>query len=267
MKLAIGAALATGLGAIVSTVWIGSMLKEQTIVAQPYEEGLRYDAERQARLTLGWDVSLPRPPAAAGAEPLLFAVADGAGRPVDGASIEVSVGRPDTSRGVRTVSARGDGGGRYVAAVDFPASGPWLVRFDVRRGGERVRVEKLVQVGAEPCDVGAGPCTRVLESGASVTLEIGPRPLHTMRGVVVAAEVRSGGAPVEDAVVRVAFRMKSMDMGPNERALDSQGDGRYGGSAVLVRCPSGRRDWEAEVTVTARGRSPEVARFDLTVAE
>ncbi len=279
-KLAFAAAVVAGIGAVVGTVWIGSSVKEETIVADPYEEGLRYDAERHARAALGWDVVLAAPPASPGEVTLPFAVADGQGRPVSGAVIAVSVARLDTSRGVATVAARPDGAGRYAAEVDLPAAGPWLLRFDVRRGEDRVRIEKVVHVGAPaaapgvqrsaagaaaPCDLGQGPCTRPLEGGGEVTLELGPRPLRTMRTLAVAVEVR--GAPLAGAAVAVSFAMKGMRMGENTSALDAAGEGRHAGKAVLVRCPSGRRDWTADVTVASPGAAPRTARFELTVAE
>jgi hypothetical protein len=159
--------------------------------------------------------------------------------------------------------------------------GPWLLRFDVRRGEDRVRIEKLVRVGTPPaqrevalavdaaaaCDLGQGPCTRALDGGGDVTLELGPRPLRTMRELAVTAEVRGGEAAMADGEVKVFFAMKGMQMGDNTSALAAAGAGRFTGRAVLVRCPSGRKDWTADVMVTQPGASPRTARFELTVAE
>lgn len=271
-KVAFAAVVIAGLGAVVGTIWIGSQVKEQTVVVDPYEEGLRYDAERRARAELGWEVALPAPPGAPGDSTLAFAIADGDGRPLEGATVAVSVGRPDTSRGVTTVSARPDGAGRYAAEVELPAAGPWLLRFDVRRGEDRVRIEKVVHVGpasasASACDLGKGPCTVPLTGGGEVMLELGPRPLRTMRELAVTADVRSGGAPMAGPEVHVSFAMKGMQMGENTAALTPSGDGRLAGKAVLVRCPSGRKDWTADVTVAQQGVEPRTARFALTVAE
>ncbi|HSD19794.1 MAG TPA: FixH family protein [Anaeromyxobacter sp.] len=276
-RVAFAAVVTAGLGAVIGTVWIGSQVKEQTIVADPYEEGLRHDAERHAREALGWDVTLPAPPAAPGDVTLAFAIADGKGRAVEGAVVTVSVARPDTSRGVTTVAARPDGGGRYAAELELPAAGPWVLRFDVRRGEDRVRIEKVVRIGtsaarhgaaaAPPCDLGEGPCTRALDGSGEVTLELGPRPLRTMRELAVSAEVRDGGAAIAGAGVKVSFAMKGMQMGDNTAALAAAGAGRWAGQAVLVRCPSGRKDWTADVTVTQPGAAPRTARFELTVAE
>ena len=133
-KVAFAAVVIAGLGAVVGTIWIGSQVKEQTVVVDPYEEGLRYDAERRARGARR-EVALPAPPAAPGDATLAFAIADGDGRPLEGATVAVSVGRPDTSRGVTTVSARPDGAGRYAAEVELPAAGPWLLSSTCGVGG------------------------------------------------------------------------------------------------------------------------------------
>jgi nitrogen fixation protein FixH len=266
LQVTLVAAVLAVVAVIAVTVAVGARVREEPIVANPYEEGLRYDADRHARAALGWDVLLAEAPAAPGPAALGFEVRDRAGALVEGASVAVRVGRPETSRHVGIAAAREAGGGRYTADVVFPAPGPWLVRFDVRRGETAVAVEKVVTVAAA-CDPGAGPCTRALPDGTEVTLELGPRPLRTMRDLAVSVAVRQGARPVDGAAVDVRLEMKGMDMGPNARALVPGGGGRYAGTAVLVRCPSGRKDWSAEVSVVRPGAAPQRARFELTVAE
>ena len=77
------------------------------------------------------------------------------------------------------------------------------------------------------------------------------------------------GAPVEHAEVELSFEMRGMSMGENRRALTPAGGGRYTGKAVLVRCPSGRKDWVATVAVHGSGREGPLvaARFEFAVAE
>jgi nitrogen fixation protein FixH len=252
-----------GLGAIVATVVVGARVREETVVARPYEDGLRHDAERGARAALGLEVRLAPPEAGEG--PIAFELIDGAGRPVDDGAVTLELSRPDTSRDMRAAAARAGGSGRWSAALAFPAAGPWDVRFDVARGGDRVRLERRVQVQA-PCDLGAGPCTRPLAGGGEVTLELSPRPLAPMRELAVAASLR--GVPgAEGAAVAVSFAMPGMDMGRNEARLAPAGAGRHAGRAVLVRCPSGRGDWTAEVRVERPGAPAGTARFRLAVRE
>jgi nitrogen fixation protein FixH len=249
----------------VATVVVGARVREETVVARPYEDGLRHDAERGARAALGLEVRLAGAAPEAGEGPIAFELIDGAGRPVDDAAVTLELSRPDTSRDTRAAAARAGGSGRWSAALAFPAAGPWDVRFDVVRGGDRVRLERRVHVQA-PCDLGAGPCTRPLEGGGEVTLELSPRPLAPMRELAVAARVR--GAPgAEGAAVAVSFAMAGMDMGPNEVRLAPAGGGRHAGKAVLVRCPSGREEWTAEVRVERPGAPARTARFRLAVRE
>lgn len=62
MKAFIILLVAVGLGSVVATIWVGSALRDETVVAQPYEEGLRYDETRRAaavRAGLGDTGGLP----------------------------------------------------------------------------------------------------------------------------------------------------------------------------------------------------------------
>jgi nitrogen fixation protein FixH len=190
--MAIGAACAAGLGAIAATVWVGLSVREGTVVAHPYEDGLRQDAERHARAALGLAVWVPGR-VEAGAAPLAFELRDRGG-PVDDAEVEVEISRPETGRGERAARARSLGGGRWSAELAFPHPGPWDVRFDVARAGSRVRLER--RVAATPaCDLADGPCTGVLGPGAEVVVELSPRPLRAMRELAVRVRIRQPPLP------------------------------------------------------------------------
>ncbi len=270
---AISLAAAAALGAIAATIWVGSRVREETVVAQPYEEGLQYDREHHARASLGWTVEVEGAPAP-GAAGLTFTVRDRRGAPVEGA-VTITAGRPDTGRGQWTVEAVPAGAGAYRADLRLPASGPWELRFDVRRGDERERITRTVRVAGEGapavaavrCDLGAGPCTAPLAGGGEVTLALGPRPLRAMTDLEVTADVREGGEPLAGAEVSIRLDMKGMQMFPIEARLAPATPGRYSGRTVLVRCPSGRRDWTATVQVRPAGGTPRTAELPLEVAE
>lgn len=265
MKLALGLAVATGVGVIFATVVVGSKVREETVVAKPYEEGLRHDADTASRAALGLAVTVEDEAPVAGAAPLAFRLADRQGAPVEGASVEVQLSRPDTSRGEVRAEVKETGAGRYAAPVALPAPGPWDVRFDVRRGQDRVRLERRL-VAAAACDLAAGPCTRILPGGDEVTFELGPRPLRMMAELAAVVTVRRGGAPAEPDGVAVSFEMPGMRMGRNEVRLARSGAGRFEGKAVLVRCPSGRKDWVATISLARAGAEAGAVRFPL-VAE
>jgi nitrogen fixation protein FixH len=261
----VAVAVVGAIGAIVGTIWVGSKVREDTVVAHPYQDGLRQEADRAARARLRWDVRL-EPTGAPGV--IAFSLLDGEGRPLQDAEVEVSAGRPDTSRGVVRAKAAPAGGGRWIAPLDLPGDGEWLLGFDVRRGEDRLRLERTGRV-APPCLLSAGPCTRALpgEPAAEVTLELGPRPLRTMAELAAVATVRSGGAPVDGAAVRVALSMPGMAMGENVAVLARDAPGRYQGRVTVVRCMSGRKDWEAEVSVASAGAPARSVRFPFTVSE
>jgi hypothetical protein len=169
-KLGVAAVIAAVLGATAATIAIAARVGEETVVASPYEEGLRHDAAR---------------------------------------------------------------------ARHAPGA---------------------------PCDLRASACTLPLGGGGTVTLELSPRPLRTMRELAVRAEVR-GAAGDEGAAVLVSFEMEGMRMGENVARLAPAGNGRHEGRAVLVRCPSGRRDWTAALRVERAGVPPSAALFRFTVEE
>ena len=92
--------------------------------------------------------------------------------------------------------------------------------------------------------------------GQEVLLSITPWPPPAMREVdfTVSLPGYAGDVPPY-----LDLSMAGMEMGRNRVDLSRGDDGRYRGTGVFVRCPSGRRDWEA--TVTAPGAGKAVFRF------
>lgn len=127
------------------------------------------------------------------------------------------------------------------------------------------------------CDLQSGPCTQRLPDGGEVTLTIGPRPVRAMRELEFTVALSAGSAAAGSEVA-VALTMAGMYMGETRTALSPVGGGVFKGKGVVVRCPSGRRDWVAEVVVQAPRTAPglaasyqqapqRVARFPLVVTE
>lgn len=195
LPLAVALAVLAATGA---TIWMGALTREETVVDQPYEEGLRYDEARRARRAEEQERSAPTPAA-------------------------------------RVARAEREGG---------------------RAPGDAVEAA---------CDLGAAPCAATL-GDLQLTVDLGPRPIAPMRSLSVNVELRRAGAPVDGAEVTASFAMAGMQMGENAVALAPAGAGRYAGTAVLVRCPSGRRDWIATIDVQAGGAARR-AELALRVAE
>ena len=101
------------------------------------------------------------------------------------------------------------------------------------------------------CDIQAGACVQPL-GGGSVTLEILPRPVKAMTDLTFIVTLQ-GLAPGEGPAIDL--EMPGMSMGPNHVTLERTPDGVYTGRGVIVRCPSGRTLWAADVTIPGAGIS------------
>jgi hypothetical protein len=112
---------------------------------------------------------------------------------------------------------------------------------------------------SEPWSVPAGPL-RGAVGGQEVLLWITPWPPIAMREVeftVSLPGIAGKASPYVD------LSMAGMEMGRNRVDLSRGADGRYRGTGVIVRCPSGTRDWEATVTAPGAGK----AVFHFAVAD
>jgi len=99
------------------------------------------------------------------------------------------------------------------------------------------------------CDAHKGVCSQ--SSGdLTVSLEIVPRPVKAMQDLVFKVSI-TGASPAKPP--HIDLGMPAMKMGPNRVVLKPTGPGTYEGSGVIVRCPSGKRTWFANVIVPGAG--------------
>lgn len=99
------------------------------------------------------------------------------------------------------------------------------------------------------CDAHHGACSQTI-GGVTVSLEIAPRPVKAMQDLVFKVSL-SGEPPPQSPYIDLG--MPAMKMGPNRVELKDTGAGTYEGRGVIVRCPSGRRTWFANVTIPGTG--------------
>ena len=105
------------------------------------------------------------------------------------------------------------------------------------------------------CDLHQGACTQNL-AGSTVTLTVTPRPVKAMQDLLF--QVSMAGKPTTSAQLPyIDLGMPGMNMGPNRVQLKSVGNGTYEGQGVIVKCPSGRRVWQARLTI------PDVGQADF----
>ena len=107
------------------------------------------------------------------------------------------------------------------------------------------------------CDVHQGPCTTTLLNG-TITLDINPKPVKSMKDLTFRLEV-SGTQPTSSP--HIDLGMPGMNMGPNPVVMKAAGEGLYQGKGIIVKCPSGRRTWKAEVTLPGLGTTEFI--FDV----
>lgn len=102
------------------------------------------------------------------------------------------------------------------------------------------------------CDIRKGACIQTLGSG-TVTLDILPRPVTAMTDLTFNITLENL-APESDPFIDLG--MPGMKMGPNQVLLHKTSeDVFYTGTGVIVRCPSGRTLWQANVTIPGVGKS------------
>ena len=107
------------------------------------------------------------------------------------------------------------------------------------------------------CSIHDGPCSRSLP-GLEVTLDIRPKPVKAMQDLVFRVSLAGEGP---DQAPYIDLGMPGMKMGPNRVILENISRTVYEGKGVIVRCPSGRRTWQATVTVPGKGKADFI--FDV----
>ena len=99
------------------------------------------------------------------------------------------------------------------------------------------------------CNVHLGPCSATL-SGAEVILDINPKPVRAMQDLTFVVTFTEGTAATS---LQLDLGMPGMQMGRNQVILKPAGKSVFSGNGVIVRCPSGRRTWKANLMVPEKG--------------
>jgi hypothetical protein len=109
------------------------------------------------------------------------------------------------------------------------------------------------------CDLHKGACVRSL-SETVVILEVTPKPVKAMQDLSFRVTL-TGKLPATPKAPYIDLSMPGMQMGPNRVPLKSAGNDTYEGRGVIVRCPSGRRIWQASVIIPGMGQTDFI--FDV----
>ncbi len=105
------------------------------------------------------------------------------------------------------------------------------------------------------CAINAGPCIATTPDGAyEVVFDITPKPVAAMRELSFRVRLTDKTALLTNAAVTIDLSMPGMYMGNNRVALAFH-DGAYEGTGVIVRCPSGKKTWQADVVIRSSGKT------------
>jgi hypothetical protein len=104
---------------------------------------------------------------------------------------------------------------------------------------------------AAAAEVPPGPLV-ASAAGQTILLDIEPKPVRTMRELTFSVELPGYD---EAGIPRLDLGMAGMRMAPNRIDLVKEGDGRYRGRGVIVKCPSGMRTWTAVVHLPGKGKA------------
>ncbi len=249
----IAAAFALLLG---STLYLAARKHEGLVDRNYYESASNEFAERELENREGFVVRVPDRYRAG--ENRFWAAVATTGGPLRGARVTLAAMRASGTRYDREYTLREAAPGRYEGAVNLPFPGQWMLSLAVDAGtihARRLYTVVALQGEASPA---ADRVLRADAGGQEVLLSIAPWPPRSMRELDFSVSLpgyAGTGLPYID------LSMHGMNMGRNRVALSRGADGAFRGTGVFVRCTSGRKDWEAHVTVPGHGKA--VFRLEL----
>ena len=237
-----------------ATIYIAHRAWDGLVDRRYSETGATEFAEREAEVRAGFTATLPDRYRAGGNR--FRAVLSTSGGPLRGARVTLDAMRIEGPRDDRSFYLREEAPGVYVADVFLPLPGQWTFSLSADAGPLHVRRRWTAE--AKPSDP-AGILRGAIRGG-EVLLSITPWPPRAMREVDITATLPGYAGK---ASPYVDLSMVGMEMGRNRVDLSRGADGRYRGTGVIVRCPSGRHDWEATLTAPGAGK----AVFHFAVAD
>ncbi len=105
------------------------------------------------------------------------------------------------------------------------------------------------------CNIQSGSCHEETDDGMTIEFDIQPKPVLALSELTFIVNLTRGGMPVTEASVVLDLSMPGMFMGKNQPILKFAQNGRYKGKGVIIKCASGRKIWQADVTVGHDGKT------------
>ncbi len=231
------------------TIYLSHRGHEGLVDRNYYESASNEFSEREIERRAGFEVRVPGRYRPGGNRfEAVLATAEG---PLQGARVVLVAMRSSGPSEDRRYVLREVAPGTYGEDIHLPSAGQWIFSLSADAGTIHAR-RRWTVVAAPAGEPPAGEPLRSAAGGQEVLLSISPWPPRAMREL--AFTVRLPGY-AGDAPPYADLSMRKMEMGRNRVPLARQADGTFRGTGVFVRCPSGRKDWEASVTVPGKGKA------------
>lgn len=95
------------------------------------------------------------------------------------------------------------------------------------------------------CDLQKNACRLELPNGASVSLDIHPKPIPLVQNFTVNVMLQT----IEADSVSIDFKGTTMNMGPNNITLKKSNLGLFSGTGMLPVCIRNSMEWQADVYI------------------
>jgi nitrogen fixation protein FixH len=132
------------LAVTIGTIMVGSRQFDGVVTERPYETGLAWDEVRKEQQRLGWQITFQESTLRKGSNDLSLTILQRNGKPLESATVLLSISRPASRDYDRTYEVRQLGDGRFAASIELPSFGYWDLRFDIRQGKEHVELRERI---------------------------------------------------------------------------------------------------------------------------
>ena len=126
------------LAVTIGTIVMGGRQFDGVVTERPYETGLAWDEVRKEQQRLGWTVTVLKQNIKKGGNDLSLTALGRDGKPLENATVLVTISRPASRQYDRTYEAKQLPEGRYIASIELPQFGYWDLRADIWQGTDRM---------------------------------------------------------------------------------------------------------------------------------
>jgi hypothetical protein len=105
------------------------------------------------------------------------------------------------------------------------------------------------------CDIQNTSCITKTRDGVQIDFDIKPKPVTSMTDNTFVVVVSKNDKPLTEASVQLDLSMPNMFMGKNQPVMKQVKSGRYEGNGIIPKCASGKKTWQAEITVRTSGET------------